>query len=441
MSAEPAAAAPTFFAQVWDAQLYIARIKGGEATDYFHSKPETQAAVDELGIREPFDSAVAAMKAMRLEIAHAGPSFDRGEPGVPAPKLRSTTSSGKRVAVVKPEDASLLQAGFWIRDAKVTTNLPYVVKGIIGRQQVVVFWGAPGSGKTFITIEMLCAVGTGQRWRGRRTRRGVAVYVVAESARIYIENRVAALRQESPAMAEADVLVVPLALDLLHAARGDVERVIEAAQVLTRNEGEVLLIAIDTLAATFGGGDENASADMGCYMGNIQRIAAETGAAVLVLHHCGKNEAAGMRGHSALLGALDAELTIEGEPAGERILRTGKVRDGESHCDLFAFTLRPVDLGIDPDGDPVRTCVVDSTDDEGTQRARRARKGNGLGKHQRSALHAVEAAGGRMARPDLITKLRDEGCPRNRAHEAIASLLESKMLVAHNGMIPEVALP
>ena len=348
----------------------------------------------------------------------------------------------KCIAIVKSDDASsLLAAGFWIRDAKVTTDLPYVVKGVIGRQQVIVFWGAPGSGKTFITIEMLCAIGAGQRWRGRRTRRGVVIYVVAESARIYIENRVAALRQESPTMADADVLVVPLALDLLHEVRGDVERVIEVALLLKQHEGDVLLIAVDTLAATFGGGDENASADMGAYMGNIQRIAAETGAAVLVLHHCGKNEAAGMRGHSALLGALDAELTIEGGPSGERILRTGKVRDGESFQDLFAFTLRAVDLGTDPDGDPVRTCVVDSTDEEGTQRARRQQKGAGLGKHQKSALKLLEGAGGRMSRPELLAKLRDEGCPRNRAHEAIAALLASSMIIAHNGMVPEVALP
>ena len=51
-----------------------------------------------------------------------------------------------------------------------------------------------------------------------------------------------------------------------------------------------------------------------------------TGAAVLLVHHSGKDEAKGMRGHSALLGALDAELAIEGPPGGQRILRTGKVR-------------------------------------------------------------------------------------------------------------------
>jgi hypothetical protein len=180
---------------------------------------------------------------------------------------------------------------------------------------------------------------------------------------------------------------------------------------------------------------------MGAFVSNIQRIVRETGSAVLVIHHCGKSEASGMRGHSALLGALDAELTIEGGVTGERILRTGKVRDGEAGIDLFAFSLRQVELGIDPDGDAVTTCVIDSTDAAGTERARRKRKGVGLGKHQKAVLRAVEDAGGRISRLDLIHQLKDAGVPKNRVSEAIASLLDSKMLMAINGIAAEIAFP
>jgi hypothetical protein len=148
-----------------------------------------------------------------------------------------------------------------------------------------------------------------------------------------------------------------------------------------------------------------------------------------------------MRGHSALLGALDAELAIEGEGGEEKILRTGKVRDGDGNADLFAFTLRPVELGTDPDGDPVRTCVVDSKDEAATKQARRRRKGAGLGKNQKAVLRALEERGGRMPRIDLAHKLKDEGMPRNRVHDAIATLLDSGMLVAHNDATPpEVSL-
>ncbi|MCC6609609.1 MAG: AAA family ATPase [Burkholderiales bacterium] len=339
-------------------------------------------------------------------------------------------------------DRDLLGRGFWASDAKLNVKLPYVVKGLFGREQIIVLWGPPGSGKTFVSLEISHTLGAKAPWRGRRTKGGIVIYVAAESARAYLENRIVAIKQEFPALAKSEVFVVPVAVDLLHSGAGDVDRVIESARVLGKEIGEVVLIVIDTLAVTMRGGNENAPDDMGTYVGNIQRIRTETGAAVLLVHHCGKDEARGMRGHSALLAALDAELAVEMGSNGERILRTGKVRDGDGWSDLFAFRLRPVDLGADADGDPVTTCVVESLDENGTKRVRRERKGSGLGANQRTVLRAVEAAGGRIPRVDLAHKLKDEGMPRNRVHQAIGSLLENGMLVAHNDVDPpEVSLP
>jgi hypothetical protein len=338
--------------------------------------------------------------------------------------------------------ANLLDDAFWLRDSQVTKTLPYVVKGVIGKGQLLVLWGQAGLGKSFVTVEMLCAVGAGEVWRGRRTRRGICIYVAAESSRLYIENRIAALRQERPAIADADVLIAPVSLDLLHAEHGDVDRIIETARLLSRDEGEVAMIALDTLSATFGGGDENTPGDMGQYVRNVRRIITDTGAAVAVVHHAGKSEAAGMRGHSALIGALDAELVIEGERDGERILRTGKVRDGAAYADLFAFRLRTVDLGADQDGDPIITCVVDSTDDTGTQRARHKRKRAHLGKWQKAALQVVEDAGGRITRLDALAKLKEQKMPRQRIHDAIASLIDSNFLISDSSTpVPELRLP
>jgi hypothetical protein len=337
---------------------------------------------------------------------------------------------------MKPEENDkaddLLAHAFWIRDAKVNTSLPYVLKGVFGKGHIVVFWGAPGAGKSFVTLEMSCAVASGAPWRGRRTRRGVVIYIAAESSRAYIENRVAALRKEAPNLGDAEVVVFPLALDLLHAERGDVDRVIEAAKRIAADRGEIVLIVVDTLAVTFGGGNENAPDDMGAYVRNILRIRTETGAAILIVHHCGKDEARGMRGHTALLGALDAELTIEGANDSQRILRTGKVRDGDGYVDLFAFRLLAVDLGVDDDGDPVRSCVVDAADAAATAQARRKRNKAGLGKNQKAVLAALEHAGGRMTRIDLAEKLKTEGMARQRCNEALAALLESGMVIARN---------
>jgi len=327
----------------------------------------------------------------------------------------------------------LLKFGFWVTDAKLTTDLPYVVKGLFGKGHIIVFWAAPGAGKSFITMEMSCAIGAGERWRGRRTREGIVIYVAAESSRAYVENRIMALKRQWPAVADAKVLVVPLALDLLHAQRGDVDRVITTAKLLAQEAGEVVLVVLDTLAVTFAGGNENDSADMGQYVANVQRIRGETGAAILIIHHCGKDQARGMRGHTALLGALDAEIAIEGTEGRERILRTGKVRDGDGYTDLFAFTLRPVDLGTDADGDPVRSCVIEALGDQELAKARRTTKG--YGRSQRNIVSALEQHGG-MIRPDLVKVLGTEyGMSKSAAQHAISGLLIRNGVRNLNGML------
>jgi KaiC/GvpD/RAD55 family RecA-like ATPase len=362
-----------------------------------------------------------------MQNARDGVTLTAAEIARAAAQGAQSARRGEHRAKVNGEDKGvehLLEHAFWVRDAKPQTRLPYIVKGLCAKGHFVVLWGAPGSGKSFIVLEMACAVGAGLPWRGRRTKRGVVLYVCAESTRAFIENRIVALKQEWPAAAESDVLLVPLALDLLNENTGDVDRVIETAKLLTAQVGEVVLIVVDTLAVTMRGGSENEPRDMSQYVDNVKRIIADTGAAALVVHHCGKDEARGMRGHSALLGAIDAELAIEGAADKERILRTGKVRDGNAFSDLFAFSLRPVDLGIDQDGDPVRTCVVDGLDAAGTQRARQRSKGAGLGEHQKTVLQALEAVGGRIARIDLAHKLKNEGMPRQRVHQAMAALLE-----------------
>jgi len=45
----------------------------------------------------------------------------------------------------------------------------------------------------------------------------------------------------------------------------------------------------------------------------VEEIAQETGAHVLSVHHLGKNTANGARGSSALLGAVDTEMTVSGD--------------------------------------------------------------------------------------------------------------------------------
>src|SRR5690606_29160652 len=85
-----------------------------------------------------------------------------------------------------------------------------------------------------------------------------------------------------------------------------------------------VLIVIDTLARAMKGGDENSAQDMGALNDAVSALIQATGACVMLVHHSGKNKASGARGSSALLGAIDTEIEVDG---GQIIVR--KQRDLE----------------------------------------------------------------------------------------------------------------
>jgi hypothetical protein len=126
------------------------------------------------------------------------------------------------------------------------------------------------------------------------------------------------------------------------------------------------VVVIDTLNRAMSGGDENAPDDMGSMIAAASRIAAETGATVVFVHHCGKDVGRGSRGHSSLKGAADLELLVTCGETGVRCAEVVKLKDGEAG-QRYGFQLRSVDLG--PSDDPeaeederISSCVVEPTE-------------------------------------------------------------------------------
>ena len=102
------------------------------------------------------------------------------------------------------------------------------------------------------------------------------------------------------------------------------------------------------------GGDENSAQDVGQMNESVRHLIEHTGACVLLVHHSGKNKAAGARGSSALLGAIDTELEVD-----ENQVIARKQRDVEL-ADPIGFALKPVMLGVqDEDGEEMTSCVVE----------------------------------------------------------------------------------
>jgi hypothetical protein len=248
---------------------------------------------------------------------------------------------------------------YW-RDIDGVQPTDRLVKRLIGNGSMVVLAGASGTGKTHLALDLALHVALGYDWFGQRVQKSGVLYVAAEG-QFGLCNRIAAFRlrhnieQDQP----APFGLIPTVLDLLETT--DPKRLIEAIDVTRNRLGTpVGLVFIDTLARCSGGGDENGPKDMGQFIRNIDAIRERTDATVVIVHHFGKDQSRGMRGHNSLRGAADTVIEVSGL-TNPRTFRVEKQKDGETGS-TFTFRLEQLDLGLDEDGESITSCVVLQSD-------------------------------------------------------------------------------
>lgn len=251
---------------------------------------------------------------------------------------------------LKPKAQALLEAATWAADLKPCLERPYLVKGWLDQSALSVLYGPSNSGKSFLALDLAHHIAKGRQWGNRRVRKGRVLYVAAEGGGAFA-NRVAAL--DDP---EFFVLPVPITLTGRDSAAGPLTEVLQHLAAV--GGGSFDLIVIDTMARVMGGLDENAAPDIADLVRNLDLIRRVTGAHVMLVHHTGKDTGRGARGHSSLRAAIDTEIELSRDEVGQITAEVTKQRDGPTGY-RFCYRLRQVELGLDQDGDPVTTCLVD----------------------------------------------------------------------------------
>lgn len=228
----------------------------------------------------------------------------------------------------------------------------WLIKGVLPAADIVTIFGASGSGKSFVVLEMAAAIALGTPWRGRRVKKGRVIIVAAEGSGSY-GKRIKALAQHlgiSPKDLDIGVIIVPPNL----MEEGDVTELAASIKAV----GDVSLILIDTFAQVTPGANENGAEDMGLALSNVRVLRTATGATVGLVHHAGKDAHRGSRGWSGIRAAVDAELEVtRDDDSGARQIRTSKQKDGEDGL-KWGFKLETILLGFDDDGDEITSCVA-----------------------------------------------------------------------------------
>ena len=163
-------------------------------------------------------------------------------------------------------------------------------------------------GKSFVALDYALCIATGRPYLGRfESLRGPVLYIAGEGVS-GLRNRVKAwLAHYEVVTPPRNFVFIPATFNLLDEA--EIDEVIQIARDdLGQNPS---LVVIDTLARNFGGGNENATQDMNLFITNLDRLKAEFGCTVLVVHHTGKDAAKKERGNTALRGASDTMILLD----------------------------------------------------------------------------------------------------------------------------------
>ena len=234
-----------------------------------------------------------------------------------------------------------------------------LVEGVLTAGDGSVLYGDSNSGKTFLMIDMACAVARGVEWMGRKTEPGLVVYLAAESP-ASVRSRLQAY-QKHHGVKVPNFAIVQSPIDLFD-GDADTDKVIQVVRQLEQQRGQkARLIIGDTLARLSAGANENAGQDMGLVVRRFDRIRTECKAHFCLIHHSGKSAAAGARGWSGVRAAVDTEIEISDSPTG-RCCEITKQRDLSTKGDRIGFKLDPVTLGFTKWGAVASSCVVVAAD-------------------------------------------------------------------------------
>lgn len=193
-----------------------------------------------------------------------------------------------------------------------------LVQGLLIADSLAWLSGKPGSGKSFLALDVAARVATGTPWHGRTTKKGRVLYVLGEGGS-GLKARVRAWEIARDLLMYG-VWFLPRAVQMLDTVQGP-------AFAMLCAELQPALIVIDTQARVTVGINENSAEEMGRFVDALDGIRTATNACVLLVHH-ETHEGARMRGSTALSGAAQTIIRCSREQ-GFVTAEVTKQKDGD----------------------------------------------------------------------------------------------------------------
>lgn len=286
-------------------------------------------------------------------------------------------------------------------------HVSWCVKHVLPADSIGVMFGAPGTFKSFIALDLALHVAHGLPWLGRKTKQGAVIYIAAEGG--------TGLMRRVKAWHEARGLdwngipfyVVPAAV-MLSTRSSDVVEAAKSVGVVPS------LVAVDTKSQT-DEGEENSSTDTARYFRELGTwFRALWACTVLVLHHSGHSATERPRGSSAIVGNVDFMFGVFRD---EKEMLATMVCERQKDGELFeevSFSLTSNTLGHDEDGEAITSLSAQHINNS----------------QALIEAHEREAAAGRGGRYQSFCGLLQTGVTEKQLRQAFYNLLPGMQMDA-----------
>jgi hypothetical protein len=280
----------------------------------------------------------------RAKVAYTLHRLSRGAiPSFTAPAASEAPKGEQEAPGGGQEQAKPHQRGIQLLSLDEIEALPpptWLIRGLVPEQSIVIPYGPPKAGKTFVVLSMALHIAANKPWMGREVSGGGVVYVAGEGVG-GLSLRIRAMREAYDIPSNIPFWVVPRAVSFRDPKA--VAALVEAIKVTVCDE-PISLVVLDTLARAMPGVDENSAEEVGVVIAGCDELKFTLGATIMPIHHAGKDMERGLRGSSAIHGALDASLQIT-SAEGRVIVKNDNQKDAEA-ADPFALEMRKVELGL-----------------------------------------------------------------------------------------------
>jgi hypothetical protein len=238
----------------------------------------------------------------------------------------------------------------------------WLIQGLLPERGLIVPFGPPKSGKTFLVLSMCLHIAAGREWFGHAVKQGAVVYIAGEGS-AGLQIRLRAMRAAYQISIDAPFFAITRAVNFRLA---DEVAALAAAVRAVVGGIPVRMVVIDTLARAMPGADENSAQEVGLVIAGCDALREELGCSTVPIHHSGKDETRGARGTSALRGAWDTALEISAAGKGRATMTVVDQKEAEAGQKL-SFRMDEIASGI---GRTSLVPVLDETPEPAGERRR-----------------------------------------------------------------------